>query len=272
VPGKSGGSSVTGSFSIRNFLREREALLVHFSTLMSNHPDLVFPDDLRNAITLRDKPLSFSTIRADDVGPYQIPNMHPADANAAGSIGIIVDIPSDDCVITVGANDDGTSCNPQTGEIISGGFAPAPESCARSIDDRTASNEWLVRGFRSLAIFAFEPIWVRHPDGGEVPLERDLAFSQFPGCRIFSTLKGRFVEFDRGTRKWIPVVLGHFAFGRFAVYADLSPDNWTVDPVDHPLVGAILRGTDATAGTGDGALLPGDPTDYPIDQPEIEPV
>jgi hypothetical protein len=52
-------------------------------------------------------------------------------------------------------NDDGTSCNPQTGEIISGGFAPAPESCARSINDRTASNEWLVRRFRSLAIFAF---------------------------------------------------------------------------------------------------------------------
>jgi hypothetical protein len=38
-----------------------------------------------------------------------------------------------------------------------------------------------------------------------VPLERDLAFSQFPGCRIFSALKGRFVEFDRGTGKWMPV-------------------------------------------------------------------
>jgi very-short-patch-repair endonuclease len=76
-----------------------------------------------------------------------------------------------------------------------------------------------------------------------------------------------------GLRRWQIhrwMVLGHFAFGRFAVYADLSPDNWTVDPVDHPLVGSILRGTDATEGTGDGALLPGDPTDYPIDQPEIE--
>ena len=68
--------------------------------------------------------------------------------------------------------------------------------------------------------------------------------------------------------RWM--VLGHFAFGRFAVYADLSPDNWAVDPVDHPLVGAILRGTDGTIGTGDGALLPGDPTDYSIDEPQIE--
>ena len=68
--------------------------------------------------------------------------------------------------------------------------------------------------------------------------------------------------------RWM--VLGHFAFGRFAVYADLSPDNWAVAPVDHPLVGSILRGSDAIGGTGDGVLLPGDPTDYPIDQPEIE--
>jgi very-short-patch-repair endonuclease len=34
--------------------------------------------------------------------------------------------------------------------------------------------------------------------------------------------------------------------------------------------GVILRGTDATGDTGDGALLPGDPTDYSIDDPDIE--
>lgn len=89
-------------FWIRSFLRERQALLVHFSTLMSNHPGLVFPDDLRQAAGLTDVPLSFSTIMAGDVGPYQHPDMHPADANAGGSIGIIVDIPSNDSVVTVG--------------------------------------------------------------------------------------------------------------------------------------------------------------------------
>jgi hypothetical protein len=35
-------------------------------------------------------------------------------------------------------------------------------------------------------------------------------------------------------------------------------------------VGSILRGTDATGGSGDGALLPGDPADYSIDDPQIE--
>jgi very-short-patch-repair endonuclease len=65
--------------------------------------------------------------------------------------------------------------------------------------------------------------------------------------------------------RWM--VLGHFAFGRFAVYSDLNPDNWAEDPVDHSLVGAILQGTDRT---GEGAVLLGDPADYVIDDPQIE--
>jgi hypothetical protein len=172
---------------------------------MTNHPNLVFPHDLRNAMTMKSDPLSFCTIQAGDVGPYQVRGMDPADANAPGCIGIIVDIPSDDCVITVGTGDDGTSCNPLTGEIISGGYPPTPESCVRSIDERTTSNEWYIRGFRPLAIFVYGPIWVRHPEGGEVPVDRDLAFGQFPECRIFSARDGKFVEFDRGTGEWMPV-------------------------------------------------------------------
>jgi hypothetical protein len=192
-------------FSIRSFLRERQAILVHFSTLMSNHPGLVFPDDLRQAAGLADVPLSFSTIMARDVGPYQRPDMHPADANAGGSIGIIGDIPSNDSVVTVGANDDGTSFNPSTGEIISGGYAPTPESCARSIDERTTSNEWLVRGYRAVGIFAFGPIFVRRFFGGEGEVDRDAAFACFPQFRIFSVHGGQFVEFDRVAGRWNPV-------------------------------------------------------------------
>jgi hypothetical protein len=192
-------------FSIRSFLRERQALLVHFSTLMSNHPGVVFPDDLRQAAGLADVPLSFSTIMAGDVGPYQRPDMDPADANAGGSIGIIVDIPSNDSVVTVGANDDGTSFDPSTGEIISGGYAPTSESCARSIDERTTSNEWLVRGYRTVGIFVFGPIFVRHFSGGEGRIDRDAAFACFPQFRIFSVLGGQFVEFDRGTGRWTPI-------------------------------------------------------------------
>lgn len=68
-------------------------------------------------------------------------------------------------------------------------------------------------------------------------------------------------------RRWL--VLGHFAFGRFAVYADLNPANWQIDPAAHPLVGSILQGADKSF-EGDGALVPSDPADYLIDDPQIE--
>ncbi len=67
--------------------------------------------------------------------------------------------------------------------------------------------------------------------------------------------------------RWL--VLGHFAFGRFAVYADLNPTNWQTAPTAHPLVGSILRGVDKSF-EGDGALIPGDPSDYLIDDPQVE--
>ena len=40
-------------------------------------------------------------------------------------------------------------------------------------------------------------------------------------------------------------------------------------PAAHPLVGSILRGVDKSF-EGDGALIPGDPSDYLIDDPQIE--
>src|SRR5262249_31712818 len=65
--------------------------------------------------------------------------------------------------------------------------------------------------------------------------------------------------------RWL--ILGHFAFGRFAMYADLNPENWTVHPAEHLLVSSILRGVEST---GDGGLLPSIREDYAIDEPEIE--
>jgi hypothetical protein len=65
-------------------------------------------------------------------------------------------------------------------------------------------------------------------------------------------------------RRWL--VLGHFSFGRFAMYSDLEPEKWG-DPVAHELVGSLLRGSEQTKA---GDSLPGVPDDYFIDDPEIE--
>ena len=67
-------------------------------------------------------------------------------------------------------------------------------------------------------------------------------------------------------RVWRWLVLGHFSFGRFAMYSDLEPQKWG-DPVAHDLVGSILRGSERKA---DSDSLPGVPDDYPVDEPEIE--
>ncbi|MBL8588749.1 MAG: DUF4011 domain-containing protein [Methylobacteriaceae bacterium] len=64
------------------------------------------------------------------------------------------------------------------------------------------------------------------------------------------------------------LTLGHFAFGRFAMYADLAPANWKRHPIEDKLVGAIVRGAEMT-GDGGGSLF-GPPEDYPVDDPEIE--
>lgn len=78
-------------------------------------------------------------------------------------------------------------------------------------------------------------------------------------------------ESIRGLARWQVhrwLVLGHFAFGRFAMYADLNPENWAKHPVEHVLVSSILRGIEESEGGG----LPSIPEDYPIDEPEIEKV
>jgi very-short-patch-repair endonuclease len=66
--------------------------------------------------------------------------------------------------------------------------------------------------------------------------------------------------------RWL--VLGHFSFGRFAMYADLDQGRWG-DVTSHDLVGSILHGVEQKR---DPNTLPGIPEDYFIDDPEIEQV
>jgi very-short-patch-repair endonuclease len=67
-------------------------------------------------------------------------------------------------------------------------------------------------------------------------------------------------------RRWL--TLGHFAFGRFAMYADLAPSNWAAHPVSDDLVGSIVRGTELAGDGGSSLFMP--PEDYLIDDPEVE--
>ena len=64
--------------------------------------------------------------------------------------------------------------------------------------------------------------------------------------------------------RWL--VLGHFSFGRFAMYADLDQQRWG-DVTSHDLVGSMLQGVERKR---DPNAFPSIPEDYLIDEREIE--
>jgi RecA/RadA recombinase len=60
------------------------------------------------------------------------------------------------------------------------------------------------------------------------------------------------------------LTLGHFTFGRLAMYTDLTPEDWPDRPAAHPLVEGVLRGSESAAGEVAFAA------DYDVDDEEIE--
>jgi hypothetical protein len=182
---------------LRGFLAERGALVVHFSTPMRHDDNLRFPDDLIRAQTMSEKGLCCSTILATDVGPGE-PGIDPADANAVGRIGIILDFGDRDSVCAVHPSDCGTYRDAD-GNLQYDGDPPTPECCAKSIDRLTGNNEWVVKRFRPAGIFLFRPILaqMRPPSPVEREIDVQTAIAPFFNLRIFSTQTGRFVEYDR---------------------------------------------------------------------------
>ena len=188
-------------FSVRDFLRSRKALLVHFSGLTTRRPDLVFPDDLRKAMTLGNTGLAFSTILAGD-----------SEQNATGSVGIVVDISENECVSRVSPSDAGSYLDPRENQLMSGGCRPTNETCARSIDKRTSYNEWIVRHYIVIGIFLFFPptvpqhcVVLNHSHRALVSISVDDVACSFSNQRIFSTCENGFVEYDRKAKNWCKV-------------------------------------------------------------------
>lgn len=189
----------TAPFSIRTFLRAQQALLVHFNTPMSTQHPTGFPNDLVDAKGLAGCRLSFSTIHKNDRGPWQGGN--PADANAGGSIGLVVDVKDAGSVISVDWTDSGSNLH---GSL---GHAPNAQNCADSISKRTTANEWRVQDYIPLGFFAFLPAYAfvkQNGEQGEVPIDFPSVLAAYPQDPIYSVNMGSFVEFDRGTGRWLP--------------------------------------------------------------------
>ena len=72
-----------------------------------------------------------------------------------------------------------------------------------------------------------------------------------------------------GLKRWCLhpwVVIGHFAFGRFAMYSDLEIENWG-SVGQHSIVGALLHGAEKDRDPNAALNVP---ADYEIDNPEVE--
>lgn len=191
--------SNTAPFSVSTFLRAQEALLVHFNTPMSTKHPTAFPNDLIVAKGLAGRRLSFATIQKNDRGPWQGGN--PADANAAGSVGLVVDIKDASSVVSVDWTDSGSN------GLGSLGHTPDAQNCADSIAKRTSSNEWWVQDYIPIGIFLFLPARVfvkQNGQQGEVPVDFPAILAAYPDDRIYSVFNGSFVEYDRGADRWLP--------------------------------------------------------------------
>jgi len=193
---------------IRQFLRDRGALLVHFSTLMARDPSRYFPNDLLTARTLQGVPLAFSTILRGDSNP--LPNV--GRGGAEGCIGLVADVGPGTEVLAVGPGDNGSIYLEATGDWISGGNPPTLEACEESIRLRNPSNEWFVRGYIPIGIFLLPPLYARKPlelEGGivygDAKIDLDEVINVFNGMRIFSATDAAFNEYDRLTRRWIDI-------------------------------------------------------------------
>src|SRR5260370_28816829 len=110
------------------------------------------------------KDLAYYTIRVGDRGASQA--QHFYDANAGGSVGIVVDIEDEGSVLRVCPDDGGTD---ESGEGF--GTPPSESACAKSIDERNGNNEWRVQNYIVLGIFVFLPPFAFIPQCGDIPVE-----------------------------------------------------------------------------------------------------
>ena len=84
--------------------------------------------------------------------------------------------------------------------------------------------------------------------------------------QYFGRVKTAIEELKRWqVHRWL--VLGHFAFGRFAMYADLAAENWGGAPAAYTLVRSVVRRVDQAS---DPDKLQSVPEDYSVDEPEFE--
>jgi len=141
---------------IHDFLRGRNALIVHFSGApkgagVDRGAAHLFPTELRHVIAGRAMGgVSCSVVRPGDV-------FHGFERNATGCIGVVLGFKSKDSLVAVDRHDCGSIEDASGNRIVERERDITPANLASTLDDRDDYNEWIVRDYVVQGIFAAPP-------------------------------------------------------------------------------------------------------------------
>jgi hypothetical protein len=174
---------------VHAFLRDRKALIVHFSGTPPAGGDFnfQFPNDIKNVLDLG----AITGVSCSLVVPGDNFDDGKGPRNAYGSVGVIVDLTTSQSLATATAGDGGAlsfNCKREFDEVDLD-----LSDLQDTLDKRNGANEWGVRDYQVIGLFVMDPIeyW-----SVETIVRTDIAFvaRQFPGFRIFTFSDAEIVE------------------------------------------------------------------------------
>jgi hypothetical protein len=141
---------------IHDFLRGRNALIVHFSGApkgagVDRGAAHLFPVDLQHVIAGHAMGgVSCSVVHPGDV-------FHGFERNATGCIGVVLGLKSKESLVALDRHDCGSIEDASGNRIVKRERDITPADLASTLDDRDDYNEWIVRDYVVHGIFAAPP-------------------------------------------------------------------------------------------------------------------
>jgi hypothetical protein len=141
---------------VHEFLRRRDALIVHFSgapkgTGIDRGEAHLFPADLRHVVEGHAMGgLSCSVVLPGD-------KFHGFDRNATGSIGVVLDLTTKDSLVAVAPTDCGSIEDECGKRIVQNETDIATADLEHSLNKRANYNEWIIRNYVVRGILAVSP-------------------------------------------------------------------------------------------------------------------
>jgi hypothetical protein len=199
---------------VHELLRRKNSLIVHFSGTPPMHcenwgEDHFYPKDLRHVIDGKaQRGICCSTVKPGDA-------FVPPNAASTGCVGVVIRMNSKDSLIFASCRDDGTRIDENGNRVAKDDRDLSIVDLEETIDKRDGHNEWAVKDYKVVGIFAGAPyhVW-RLPRKGELevpegfddidslgrdayPETPDSITSTFPDQDIYTFAGGKLIRIMR---------------------------------------------------------------------------